>query len=65
MFAGKNCQMWYGIKGLGGYGHIVPWMVVILIVGWMTSLKVGMAKNPKGFPSINSYKQLESRKFKV
>ncbi len=53
MFAEKNCQMWCGIKGLGGYGQIVPWMVILLILGWMTSLKFGMPKKPKGFLSIN------------
>jgi len=53
MFAGKICEMWCGIKGLGGYGQIVPWMVILLIFGWMTSLKFGMPKKPKDFPSIN------------
>lgn len=45
--------MWCGIKGLGGYGQIVLWMIVFLIVGWMTSLKFGMPKNPKVFQAIN------------
>ncbi len=53
MFVEKDYQMWCQIKGLGDYGQIVPWMVILLIIGWMTSLKFGMPKKLKGFPSIN------------
>jgi hypothetical protein len=52
-------------KCLKGFCQIVPWMVVLSILGQTTLLKFDMPKKPKDFSSTNCYKQLKFQKVKV